>query len=351
MTADRGGARLAELDALRGIAALAVALYHFVFRYGRHDIVPRQTLTYVFGYFPVPEHYIGALPVYLFFMISGFVIFFTAGNCKTMAQFGFRRFSRLYPVYWGSILVILLAMAVFGWPDKIDAKVILINLTMLQGYVMIPPIADVFWSLTVELSFYFLMALAIGAGMMPFRKPILLLWSVLIFLYGFYDIPNPIPWPIVYLLVLDYGHFFVFGIAVYELWRAQRAGVTQPDSIIVLLLLISFASSIIRYPAFVCAVIFAVHGVFYLAVAGRLAFLRNRRLLYLGGVSYAFYLVHQVLGEIVMNNLMLPRPVEITSALGVGLLTATALTSGIEQPAMRWLRAHRPAWAGQARKT
>ncbi|HEX4889745.1 MAG TPA: acyltransferase, partial [Alphaproteobacteria bacterium] len=68
-------------------------------------------------------------------------------------------------------------------------------------------------------------------------------------------------------------------------------------------------------------------------------------------VSYAFYLVHQVLGEIVMNNLMLPRPVEITSALGVGLLTATALTSGIEQPAMRWLRAHRPAWAGQARKT
>lgn len=345
MKTGKGAGRLTELDALRGLAALSVVLYHFIYRYPIPAGPPRELIARIFGIFPIQEFYLGQLPVYLFFMISGFVIFFTASQCATAGQFCYRRFSRLYPVYWGAIIVMTLAIILFGGPYTIDPRKFFFNLTMLQGHLKISHMAFAFWSLTVELSFYFLVALAIRFGLMPYRKTILLIWSAGIFLYGFYDTPNPVPWPVVYLLVLDYGHFFVFGIAVYELWRAKNDGADAPDPFLLGLILISFASSIIRYPGIVAVLVLAIHILFYLAVMGRLGFLRNRALVFLGGISYALYLEHEVIGIIAMEQLALPRILEIGVALVIVLGVAVILNRAIEQPSITWLRKHQPAWA------
>lgn len=66
--------RLIELDALRGIAALFVVIYHYTIRYDSlygHDLFLD---TNHFQYY--------SQGVQLFFMISGFVIFFNIEPCK-----------------------------------------------------------------------------------------------------------------------------------------------------------------------------------------------------------------------------------------------------------------------------
>ena len=80
--------RLQELDALRGLAALVVVLFHYTSRY---DVV--------FGHnsAPLVSAPWGHFGVNLFFGISGFVIFMTLGRTQTPADFIVSRFSRLYP--------------------------------------------------------------------------------------------------------------------------------------------------------------------------------------------------------------------------------------------------------------
>lgn len=344
MQARREAARLSELDALRGFAACAVMLYHFIYRYPVPILPKDQLFAKLFGYVIIPEFYLGLLPVYLFFMISGFVISITADQCDTATEFAYRRFSRLYPVYWGAIVIMALGLFLLTDDGAVGPGRFFANFTMVQEYFGIRHISGVFWSLTVELSFYFLVAIAIRFGLMPYRKHVLMLWSVLILLYGFFTVPHPIPWPIVYTLVLDYGHFFVFGISVYELWRAKQRGDGKADSFYLLLILISAVSGWIRYPLAVCGILFVLQALFYLAAVGHLVALRNKILVYLGAISYALYLVHEVLGIIVMELLTLPRALEIIAAIVVCVGVADALTRWVEKPAMRWLRVNRPAW-------
>jgi peptidoglycan/LPS O-acetylase OafA/YrhL len=345
MTPKNDAGRLNEVDSLRGFAALSVMLYHFIYRYPVPDTPRMETIVYLFGYFPMLEFYAGALPVYLFFMISGFVIFITASRCTSALEFGYRRFSRLYPVYWGAISVMVLTLWLFYGNEKISLRNIVVNLTMIQQYVGIPHVSGVFWSLTVELSFYFLVAFVIRTGLMPYRNYLLLAWSVLIFIYGFFPAPNPFPWPIVWLLVLDYGHFFVFGIAVFDLWSKKQSGIHKTDPVVWILIIISIASSFIRYPMVVCAIIMAFHAIFYLAVMEKVPPLRSPVTVYLGSISYALYLEHEIIGITLMEKLAIPRAGRIIIASAVALMIAALLTRWVERPSMEWLRINRPSWA------
>ena len=76
----------AHVDALRGIAALWVVLYHYLTRYDQmfHGVEPSLLDHFVF-----PN---GLYAVYLFFMISGFVIFMTLRHCNGAADFITSRF-------------------------------------------------------------------------------------------------------------------------------------------------------------------------------------------------------------------------------------------------------------------
>ena len=81
--------RIYELDAFRGIAAMAVVLYHYSTRYNEiFDVT--SFLNFSFGWMGVP----------LFFILSGFVITLSVNRCKSPFEFLYRRFIRLYPTYW-----------------------------------------------------------------------------------------------------------------------------------------------------------------------------------------------------------------------------------------------------------
>jgi peptidoglycan/LPS O-acetylase OafA/YrhL len=91
-------------------------------------------------------------------------------------------------------------------------------------------------------------------------------------------------------------------------------------------------------------------GLLYLAVEGRLTWLAARPLVFLGGISYPLYLVHQNVGYVVIREFEargVSPAAAIILALTVSLVAAAALSAGVERPAQglikrRWGRTPGP---------
>lgn len=157
--------RLAAVDMLRLVAALAVAAYHFLgigtAQYWGED--PRD--------FARPLHLAsmyGWMGVEAFFVISGFVICIS-GWGRTPGQFAVSRISRLYPAYWAAIALIvlyrLLEASQRGTSEGIpDSRQILGNMTMAPEQLGVHEVDGVVWTLWAEARFYLLMALVLAVG-------------------------------------------------------------------------------------------------------------------------------------------------------------------------------------------
>ncbi|WP_426625934.1 acyltransferase family protein [Leifsonia sp. McL0607] len=90
--------RLALLDILRLVAALAVLFFHWLFWAPTHGATAFEStpVTWLAAY--------GFLGVQLFFIISGFVIFLSASG-RTAFAFATGRATRLYPAFWAGVLL------------------------------------------------------------------------------------------------------------------------------------------------------------------------------------------------------------------------------------------------------
>ena len=143
--------RLQWVDSLRGIAALLVVILHLWLSVFKNYHVSQTGSvsalnSIVFGYLDF-----GKIGVVAFFIISGYVIPYSLKG-KSLSQFFTTRFFRLYPAYWFSILVLVI---IAGLPPVKD---LLVNITMLQRFVGVPDLIGAFWTLQIELIFYFVCA-------------------------------------------------------------------------------------------------------------------------------------------------------------------------------------------------
>ena len=325
--------RFQILDCLRGLAALSVLFYHYTVRYHTLYIdhivdIKRMGPEYF------PTRYLGLIPVYLFFMISGFVIFLTVSRSRDIRDFMSRRFSRLYPCYWTALIATTLTLLLWGdGGDDIDLAMFLVNLTMFQDYFRVPPIDGVYWSLAVELSFYILTMVLMRFRLRERVELYLVVWSLLVLGYALLGVPNPIPYPVAYLLVLDNGHFFASGIVFYRLWTIGR--LTKYDRAVIALALVAIA---IKYPAGVAAVVFVMYFVFYAAVRSWLNVLVHPVLVWFGTISYALYLVHQEIGYAIMQHLPVAYPLRLLIAAATVIALAAMITFLVERPAQYYLR-------------
>ncbi|MXO70439.1 acyltransferase family protein [Alteraurantiacibacter buctensis] len=138
--------RLECLDALRGIAALLVVLQHVL-----EQAVPHFVLLQWCN--------IGRLGVFLFFLISGFVVPFSIRGDRPLRRFAISRAARLLPALWLSIAVMLaFASATPG--------VVLANMAMIARPLGLPELAGVYWTLTYELAFYLVVAGLFTCGLL-----------------------------------------------------------------------------------------------------------------------------------------------------------------------------------------
>jgi len=145
----------AFIDAVRGVAALLVLLFHqqiHTFEGFPERPIPTGSATWwvCLGWFDL-----GKFAVAAFFLVSGYLIPGTLrAQGATLGQFARRRAFRLYPAYWSSIALHALALAAIGRAESMRWGEIAANLTMLQKFVGIPDFIGVFWTLQIELVFY-----------------------------------------------------------------------------------------------------------------------------------------------------------------------------------------------------
>ena len=164
-----------------------------------------------------------------------------------------------------------------------------------------------------------------------------LLVSAAIFALFQAGLHRPAPHVLVMLGLLDRIPLFTVGIVAY---RGLAAGGLVPRSYAIWLLCVA-VSWLWSGPdsALVCGLTALVFALF---VGGRLGWLAWRPLVWLGGISYTLYLVHQNIGYVVMRNMLgagASTDAAIAATLVVSIALASALSYAIERPAMASLRA------------
>ena len=162
MPTEKAGGRLRSIDALRGIAALGVVLYHTV---GPHPAAPQNFSDYLL----LPLRYLfaqGYVGVFLFFVISGFCIHLQWAKARAAGEphvinfktFWKRRLHRLYPPYLIALALYLgltaytvgIAPTRFFFYDTVMHLLMLHNLDPHTCY----SINGVFWTLAIEEQLY-----------------------------------------------------------------------------------------------------------------------------------------------------------------------------------------------------
>ena len=174
--------RLYSLDALRGVAALAVVVWHWqhFFAIGGDwpDTWSRESQP--FWWLLKPLYLTGWAAVDLFFALSGFVFFWLYGEAlRTGAvgpgKFARLRFSRLYPLFFVTLIYVLCLQIAFD--ARADAYFIFpaddwgrfaASLVMAQQW--LPPTTDQTfngpaWSVSIEVLLYCLYFLSCRAGL------------------------------------------------------------------------------------------------------------------------------------------------------------------------------------------
>lgn len=327
-----GGARLVEVDALRGIAALAVVLFHYTVRFRElYGGIGVPTLSFPHGHYGVN----------LFFIISGFVIFMTLERTRRAMDFVVSRFSRLFPAYWLSAALTFAVVGAFGLPGKeVSAPQALANVVMVHGLLGMPHVDGVYWTLEVELLFYAGMFALLLTGQL--RRVHLALW-VLLALRLAYEVAArgwgvEFSWTLSRLLILLYIPWFALGICVYQATlgagRADRRAVAVTAAAAVGCLAVVDGWRIGALAAALALLVWA-------ATTGRLRWLRHPLPAFFGTISYPLYLLHENIGWVVQRAVQAHGgsfDASVAAAFGLSVALAAAVTYLVEQPAMNAIR-------------
>lgn len=334
-------ARITQIDALRGLAAMWVLLFHFSSRYEE-----------LFGHTPPLAFYLpdGRLGVHLFFMISGFVILMSIDRVTRVRDFIFFRFARLYPTFWICALITFVVMSFAPLPGRtVPPLHALMNVSMVPITTGFKPIDPVYWSLEIELFFYGLIAALVT---LKLRSRIV---AVLTLLVGINLLFLALPGPVTELpkiiklirlcLSMRYLHFFLFGILCYELFRSRAHTKSEsPPShrfIYVLALALCMVTTFAEAPTDEFVITVGLGILFYAATALRIRLLDNSVLLTLGACSYPLYTIHQNIGYVVIHALegfSIHPFVSIAAATILVIGTSIGISRLVELPSNRWLR-------------
>lgn len=326
-------ARNLQLDALRGIAALSVMLFHFTSWYGK---APVDGILALRNFVDTPHihFYFGDLGVPLFFMISGYVITKSCESRKTISSFAYSRFARLYPLYWCSLIFAVIcylpsnARLASYEPEWLT---IAINFSMLQTAIGASNVNEAYWTLYIELQFYSLVALALATQRSK-QIPVQVLgltsayavatafrcWD---WIPGIWRIKSMFP-------LVIFLNYFALGIWVRSLQRTTARKTKELTGIC-----LSCAFLFVRPPYNALAVL-VIFFVFWAACEQKLKILENRLLVLLGTISYALYLIHGPCGYTMLNYFQEHLQIDllITAAVLTSILAAALLTYTIEKP-------------------
>ncbi|MER7365714.1 acyltransferase family protein [Nonomuraea wenchangensis] len=359
----RENGRLAELDLLRFLAALAVVAFHYLVAYASvWGDRPAELFPAV-----APVAGLGILGVELFFIISGFVILMTVWG-KGLGAFARSRLVRLYPAYWLSLAAVAALYGLTGakaLDPKLSTGEYLLNATMFQRLFKITDASGVYWSLWAELRFYLLMAILVIVGVTYGRVlafcGIWLAAALALKLLQHGDVAVP---PVITETVMpDYAPYFVAGMGLYLVHKHGHAWL--PWIYVVAGYAMSLDSALARVhrridaagfknmPVTDTSVIIAITIVFALmalAATGLLRLKPSRTLTALGGITYPLYLFHSIVAVAVIPVLSgdLPPWIVACCATLIAVLLSYLVYVFAERPIQRILKPRGRAGASVA---
>ena len=346
-------ARLAHIDALRGLAALLVVWEHVAQTFIKLSpaVVANGTALYDIS----NSTNFGRIGVLLFFAISGFVIpnSLKGGVRDGANTFLISRFFRLFPLFWVSIP---LGLVFLYWvPGRtIDTASIFANFTMIPAFLGFKPLMGLYWTLAVELIFYGLCLLLFCKGKNN-HVGILALCAVLlgsvfaVRVWGYdlqwlgFKIHPQFAYYCSFVAIMFWG-------ALYRQWYDRRSHA---------LTLLLIAVTLIVFATGLKSFYFQIHkGITQLPMITKTQLLppiifilgttvfkvRYRFCSWLGEISYSLYLLHslvfyslfRLLKALDIEALLsLHLSVYLLVCMGLSLLLASASYRLVERPAIR----------------
>ncbi|MFE7183020.1 acyltransferase family protein [Streptomyces erythrochromogenes] len=160
------GARLGWLDALRGIAALVVALHHF-------DVLRMLP----FGGAVWRNFDMGLFGVMLFFIVSGYIIPASLERRGDVRGFWIGRIFRIYPALIAAFVLSMMILPAGDESIKLlrtgdDLASLVANGLMLQDLLGVNNGMNVTWTLCYEMVFYFIVTALFTRGLHRHSAPI-----------------------------------------------------------------------------------------------------------------------------------------------------------------------------------
>lgn len=274
--------RIEELDGLRGIAAFSVILFHFTTRLNSKftDVKVDPVIDFKHGHYGVD----------LFFIISGFVIIMTLDRIQGPWEFACKRFIRLYPTFWICLLMTYFFVNQFG-PSTLHRSSfeLLVNFTMLPSLFHTKAVDGVYWTLLIEMAFYFLVFIILVLKSKKHVSFYCFIYLLVAFCY--FNIFHYRPY-------VYYGSLFIAGIHLYKIWNGDIHWTNH--------LPIAGSFLLVCYSLNLTATLISLACIllFYLFIYGGADFLKNKALTFLGQISYPLYLLHQNIGHAIQLKLV-----------------------------------------------
>lgn len=315
---EHGQDRIATVEVLRGIAALAVAWFHFTNANPQFPSSPWLRATGAWGW----------LGVECFFVISGFVLplaMHRSGyRLGDAGRFLARRLIRLHPAYLASLAV---TIALWYVSHPVDASSpgaaqVLLHTVYLPAFFGYPWLNAVYWTLALEVQFYLLLA-----GTFPLLShraaPVRVAWIGMASALSLLVSSD--------ILVFRYLVVFAMGTAAFLI---VTRSVDRATGVVSMVCLAAVTVIVHGWPAAVAAAATAT------ILAWQLR-LESGTLLRIGALSYSLYLLHAPLGGRVVN--LGARYAEgaaaelavVCVAMAVSLGAAFVLYRLVERPSLR----------------
>lgn len=349
------------VDLLRFGAAAMVVLYHLGYwdfwgsEHRLSDLLGSPDI----GRLLAPVSHFGWVGVELFFVISGFIITYSAERASAFA-FLRSRFLRLMPAIWICSTLALPEALAEGIPHAAIARLYARSVVM---YPLEPWINGVMWTLPIEISFYAIVFALLLAGqfrrILPVASIIGLGSSVYWILYGCaLHIDGLMPLaahldalagtPLIMLTLMRHGCFFALGVL---LWRALIKRSYGPYLLLTPVLLsgcfleiwrengtVALGTRIVHSALIAQCVWLACTGLMAISVACNDALIRKlgrcaSRARWLGLLTYPLYLLHQpvaLFGIYVASQLHAGRHLAWVTGLAAAVGAAAWVTSRAE---------------------
>lgn len=272
----------------------------------------------------------GHLGVYIFFVITGFVIPLSMKkynySTKNIGKYLLKRWIRIEIPYLGSIILILLPVIYFSFqnntPLQINGEQLVHHLFYSIPFVSYDWLNTIYWTLAVEFQFYIFIALIFPILQFKddlLKMTILLVWGALgIYFYS----------PVFFL---NYGGVFGMGITLF-LYKHENLKESYFWPLLGLLFVVSFLAN-----GWQIAIVAAITTLII-----EFTSIDNKILNSLGNVSYSLYLTHGFIGGnvlLLLNQHTIPYAMKlliIVALLIFSIVFAWIYWRILENPSKKW---------------